>query len=344
LGVVVGFTPWNGAHVLAWRTVLTPLAFGNTLVLKPSEFAPVSAGLLVAEVLEEAGLPAGVLNVLTNSPHQIGLLADRVFDNDSVRLIMFTGSAPTARSIAERAGRALKRTVLELGGYNPMIILDDVDIQAAVGSAIFSSFFHQGQICMNARKIIVEASIAAEFRDKLVERTQQLRVGDPSDPKTLVGPLIHDQAAQTVLRQIAAAVSAGGKVLTGGTSNRRLVQPTILEGVGSGASAHREEIFGPVVLLQEVADAEEAIEVANATPYGLTASVLSGKQDRGLAVAQRIDAGMVQVNDGTMGGEPSLPNGGMKHSGWGYTGPVGMHDFTEIRQTTFQAQVAPTPL
>lgn len=344
LGVVFGITPWNGAHILAWRTILTPLAYGNTVVLKPSEDAPVVAGLMIAEVMEEAGLPAGVLNVITNAPGEIGPVADAVFESDAVRLIMFTGSAPTARRLAERAGRHLKRTVLELGGYNPLIVLADADVDRAVEAALFASFYHQGQICMNARKIIVERPLMAQFTDAFVARAETLVRGDPADPATFIGPLITDRAAELVEAQVAEAVAAGGRVLTGGTRDGRLFAPTILADVPATADAAREEIFGPVVLVEAADSGEDAVRIANATCYGLSAAILSGNADRALSLAHGLEAGMIQVNEQTVAGEIGFPNGGVKQSGWGYTGPAGLHDFTEIRQMSVQAAIGAYPV
>src|ERR1700758_5796051 len=179
LGVVASFTPWNGANILSWRAVLNPLAAGCTVVVKPSEFAPISAGLMVAEIAEEAGFPAGVVNVVPHAPGAAAPIADEFFASDDVRCINLIGGVKTARMLAERAGRTLKRTVLELGGDNPMIVLDDVDMDYAVRSATFGSFFHQGQICMNTRKIIIHRSLYEEFLDKFVARTRTLPSGDP---------------------------------------------------------------------------------------------------------------------------------------------------------------------
>lgn len=344
LGVVFGITPWNGAHILAWRTILTPLAYGNTVILKPSEDAPITAGLLLAEIMEEAGLPPGVLNVLTNAPGAIGPIADAMFESDAVRLVMFTGSVPTARILAERAGRHLKRTVMELGGYNPMIVLADADLDRAVDAALFAAFYHQGQICMNARKIIVEDALFDAFEQRFAERTTALPLGDPAEPSTFVGPLITERAAALVERQVQEALAAGARIVTGGSRTGRLFQPTVLADVPATAEAAREEIFGPVVLLERAANADEAARIANSTCYGLSAAVLGGNADRALAVAQQLEAGMIQVNDQTVAGETGFPNGGVKHSGWGYTGPAGMHDFTEIRQTSVSQSISSYPV
>ena len=228
LGVVAGITPWNGAHVLAWRTVVNPVAFGNTVVLKPSEEAPVSAGLLLPEIMAEAGFPAGVVNVVTHAPGEAAPIADEFFERPEVRCINFTGSSATGRLLAERAGRHLKRCVLELGGYNPLIVLADADLEYAVEAAAFAAFFHQGQICMNARKVIVERPVYDEFMERLVARTAALSIGDPAKAGTVIGPLINAAAVQRVAREVNEAVEAGAKVLAGGRADGPCYQPTIL--------------------------------------------------------------------------------------------------------------------
>lgn len=185
LGVVASFTPWNGANVLSWRAVISPVAAGNTVVVKPSEFAPVSAGIMLAEVAEEAGFPAGVINVVTHAPGAAGAIADEFFERSEVRVINLIGGVKTARMLAERAGRLLKRTVMELGGFNPMIILDDVDMDYAVRTATFGSFFHQGQICLNTRRIIIQRKIYGEFLAKLWLGHRACRRATPSTQRPL---------------------------------------------------------------------------------------------------------------------------------------------------------------
>src|ERR1700737_1788367 len=182
LGGVASFTPWNGANILAWRAVLNPLVAGCTVVVKPSELAPVSAGVVVAEIAEEAGFPPGVINVVPHAPGAASAIADEFFASDLVRCINLIGGVKTAKMLARRASDTLKRTVLELGGYNPMIILDDVDVDYAVRMATFGSFFHQGQICLNTRKIIIQRGIYDEFLEKFVARVKTLPSGDPLDP------------------------------------------------------------------------------------------------------------------------------------------------------------------
>jgi acyl-CoA reductase-like NAD-dependent aldehyde dehydrogenase len=344
IGVVAGISPWNGAHVLAWRTVVNPLAFGNTVVLKPSEEAPISAGLLIAEIMDEAGFPAGVINVVTHAPGGAVPIADEFFDRREVRCINFTGSSATGRILAERAGRALKRCVLELGGYNPLIVLADADLDYAVEAAAFAAFFHSGQVCMSARKVLVEEPVYDEFIGRLTERAGSLRVGDPADPGTIIGPLINRAALERVSREVSDAVAEGAKVLAGGAVDGPCYRPTILTDVPAGARIHSEETFGPVVVAQRVDDADEAIAIANSTSYGLSAGLITRDHQRGFALARRIDAGVVHVNDQTIGDEPQLPLGGVKDSGWGRSGPHSMDDFTELQWVTTREGTGTFPI
>jgi acyl-CoA reductase-like NAD-dependent aldehyde dehydrogenase len=334
LGVVAGISPWNGAHVLAWRTVVNPLAFGNTVVLKPSEEAPVSAGLLVAEIMAEAGFPVGVVNVVTHAPGEAVPIADEFFDRPEVRCINFTGSSATGRILAERAGRALKRCVLELGGYNPLIVLADADLDYAVEATAFAAFFHSGQICMNARKVLIEQPVYDAFLGRLTARAQALPTGDPAAPGTVIGPLITPAALGRVAADVDEAIAAGATVLAGGTADGPCYRPTILADVPAGARIHSEETFGPVLVAQPVRDANEAVAIANSTRYGLSAGLITSDNQRGFALARRIDAGVVHVNDQTIADEPQLPLGGVKDSGWGRSGPQSMADFTELQWIT----------
>ena len=330
LGVVASFTPWNGANILSWRAVLSPLAAGNTVVVKPSEFAPVSAGLMVAEIAEEAGFPPGVINVVTHAPGAAPAIADEFFASNDVRCINLIGGVKTAKALAERAGRTLKRTVLELGGYNPMLVLDDVDVDEAVRAATFGAFFHQGQICLNTRKVIVRREIYDEFLTKFVARTKTLAAGDPQDPATIIGPLITPQAVQTVDERVREAVAAGAKVHTGGTYEGQIYQPTILTDVPYDVTMSNDETFGPVVIVEPVDSDDEAVAVANRVQYGLTSSILAGDTYRAFELAPRIQAGIVNVNSPTVNDEIHAPMGGVRDSGWGRTGPDSLADFTDV--------------
>ena len=330
LGVVASFTPWNGANVLSWRAVISPVAAGNTVVVKPSEFAPVSAGIMVAEVAEEAGFPAGVINVLTHAPGAAGAIADEFFERPEVRVINLIGGVKTARMLAERAGRTLKRTVLELGGFNPMIILDDVDMDYAVRTATFGSFFHQGQICLNTRRIIIQRKIYDEFLKKFVARTNTLPAGDPLDPKTIIGPVITSAAVKLIDERVKEAVARGAKVHAGAKYDGQIYYPTILTDVPLDAAIANEETFGPVVVVEAVGTPEEAVDAANRTLYGLTSSILAGNTYKAFEMAPKVLAGIVNVNSPTVNDEIHAPMGGVRDSGWGRTGPRSLDDFSDV--------------
>ncbi|HEX6987184.1 MAG TPA: aldehyde dehydrogenase family protein, partial [Planctomycetaceae bacterium] len=219
VGVVGAIAPWNAALILSARSITTPLALGNTVVLKPSELSPYVGGLLWGEIFTEAGLPEGVLNIVTHAPGEAGPIGDELAENPAVRVINFTGSTETGRRIAEAAGRNLKRVVLELSGSNPLIVLADADLDYAVDAAAFGSFFHQGQICMSARRILVEEPIADTFVERLVERTNGLKSGDPKEQGTIIGPLITDEAVAKVKSRVDDAVKNGAKLLAGGDAD-----------------------------------------------------------------------------------------------------------------------------
>ena len=329
LGVCASFTPWNGANILSWRAVISPVAAGNTVVVKPSEFAPVSAGIMVAEVAEEAGFPAGVINVVTHAPGAAGPIADEFFDRPEVRIINLIGGVKTARMLAERAGRTLKRTVLELGGFNPLIILDDVDMDYAVRTATFGSFFHQGQICLNTRRIIIQRKIYEEFLTKFVARTSGLPAGDPLDHKTIIGPIITRDALQMIDDRVK-DVAKGAKVHAGAKSDGQIYYPTILTNVPLDGAIANEETFGPVVIVEAVDTPEDAIAAANRTMYGLTSSILARNTYKAFEMAPKVLAGIVNVNSPTVNDEIHAPMGGVRDSGWGRTGPRSLDDFSDV--------------
>jgi len=336
LGVVAGFTPWNGAFYLAWRAFLLPMAFGNTTVIKPSELSPLSAGLIHAEILEEAKFPAGSFNVVTHAPGEAAAIADVFFESRAVRCINFTGSDRTARMLGERAGRALKRMVLELGGFNPMIVLSDADVDESVKAATFGAFIHQGQVCMNTRKIYIDRSIHDEFVTKLAARVSALKTGNPVEPGVIIGPLINQAAVDQTAARIKDALDRGATLVTGGSSEGLVFAPTILTDVPKEAicTSGCDETFGPLLVVEAFDDAEAALAAAQDTPYGLSASIMTRDHARGFDMAQRLDAGIVHINAPTMASEAALPVGGVKDSGWGRSGHYAMEDFTEARLTT----------
>jgi acyl-CoA reductase-like NAD-dependent aldehyde dehydrogenase len=344
VGVVGAIAPWNAALILSARSLAAPLVLGNTLVLKPSEWSPVSGGLIWGEIFADAGLPAGVLNIVTHAPGEAGAIGDELVANPAVRRINFTGSTATGRRLAEAAGRHLKRVVLELGGYNPLIVLGDADLEYAVNASAFGAFLHQGQICMSARKIIVERSIADEFVDRLAEKTKTLKAGDPKEHDTIIGPLINEQALATVKARVDDAVAKGARVLAGGNAVGPCYQATLLADVPEESEFARVETFGPVAAIEVVDTPEDAVKRANATTYGLSAGIITSDADRGFALAQQVDAGIVHVNDQPVGDEPQMPFGGVKDSGWGrFGGQAVMDEFTELRWVTIQSGTHPFP-
>ncbi|WP_397473274.1 aldehyde dehydrogenase family protein [Pusillimonas sp.] len=334
LGVVAGISPWNGALALGFRTIVAPLACGNTVVLKPSEEAPVSAGLLMGEIMTEAGFPPGVVNVITHAPGAVGPVADQLFESDKVRAYNFTGSSATGAMLAARAGQHLKRIALELGGYNPMIVFEDADLDYSVDTAIFAAFFHQGQICMNTRKILVQRSRYEDFLTRFGARARQIKAGDPSNPQNKIGPLINDAAVGKVKLAIKQAVDKGARIVAGGGADGRCVEPTVLVDVPKDAPIHCEEVFGPVVLVQPFDSEQEAVDAANGTDYGLTASIMTTDVWKGITLGGRIQAGMVNINGPTMGGEPQIPFGGVKDSGWARFGRWAIETFTDLNLVT----------
>ena len=344
VGVVGAFAPWNAALILSARSIAAPLALGNTVVLKPSEWSPWTGGLLWGEIFSEAGVPAGVLNVVTHAPGDAGPIGAALIEHPAVRRLNFTGSSAVGRLIAEAAGRNLKRVVLELGGYNPLIVLADADLEYAVNASAFGSFLHQGQICMSTRRIVVERTIADEFVSKLVEKTKGLKTGDPKEHDTIIGPLINADALAMVQGRVRDAVAAGATVLAGGEAVGPCFQATLLTDVPPDSEFARHETFGPVASIEVVDDADEAVARANATSYGLSAGIITGNRERGFALAQRIESGIVHVNDQTVADEPQMPFGGVKDSGFGrFGGQAVVDEFTELRWVTMRGEGHPFP-
>ena len=337
VGVVAGIGPWNAPLILSLRSVCLPIAYGNTAVLKPSTESSAAGGVVIAEVFHEAGFPKGVLNLVTNGPGRSGEIGDEFIENPKVRRISLTGSTAVGRQVAEKAGRYLKRVALELGGQNPLIVLRDANIDNAVKAAAFGAFLHQGQICMSTRRIIVEKPIAKEFIDQFVKKVSTFKVGNPKEPDTIIGPLINKYQFDEVKKSVDAAVRDGAKVLCGGKSEGLCCYPTVLTDVKPGTPFCCEETFGPVVSVIEVENEEEAVAVANDTGYGLSASVFTGDFMKGLDLAERIESGMVHINDQTVHDEPQVPFGGIKDSGWGrFGGKAALEEFTELRWISVQ--------
>ncbi|MFJ5985622.1 aldehyde dehydrogenase family protein [Lentzea sp. NPDC092896] len=334
LGVVAAFAPWNAPVILSARAVAAPLAAGNTVVLKPSEDAPIAAGLFIADVLREAGLPAGVLNVVTNAPADAAAVAEALITDSRVRAVNFTGSTEVGRIVGTLAAQHLKPAVLELGGKNSLLVLDDADLDHAVDAATFGAFHNAGQICMSTDRILVHRSVAEEFTAKLAAKVGSLPHGDPADPGTVIGPVINPRSASRVAALVAEAVEAGATVRAGGNGGA-----TVLDGVTPSMRVFQEEIFGPAVIVVPVADDDEAVAVANDTEHGLTAGILTEDSRRGLALAQRIRTGIVHVGNQTVDDEPQAPFGGVKSSGYGrFGGRWGLEAFSATRWVTVASE------
>ncbi|HZU82353.1 MAG TPA: aldehyde dehydrogenase family protein, partial [Polyangiaceae bacterium] len=272
IGVVGVISPWNFPLQLSNRSVAPALAVGNAVVLKPASDTPVTGGLLLAKIFEEAGLPPGVLNVVVGAGSDIG---DAFVDHPTPRVISFTGSTPVGRHIGERAGRALKRVCLELGGNGPFIVLDDADLDRAIDAAVVGKFLHQGQICMAINRVLVHAARYDEFVDRFARRVRTLKVGNPLDPHTVIGPIISRRQLESVERKVESTLARGARAVVRGETKGLVMPPVVLADVTNDMPAAREELFGPVAPILRVRDEEEALHVANDTEYGLSSAVFT---------------------------------------------------------------------
>ncbi|MEV0276816.1 aldehyde dehydrogenase family protein [Streptomyces sp. NPDC050610] len=334
VGVVGVISPFNFPFLLSVKSVAPALALGNAVVLKPHQNTPVCGGGLVAKVFEEAGLPGGVLNVVITDIAEIG---DALIEHPVPKVISFTGSDKVGRHVATVAAANFKRTILELGGNSALIVLDDADVDYAVDAAVFSRFIHQGQVCMAANRVLVDRRVEREFTEKFVAKVKSLKVGDPRDPATHIGPLINAGQAEAVSALVDQTVADGATALVHGTADGTLVGPSVLTGLPEGSPVLGQEIFGPVALLIPFDGEDEAVRIANSTQYGLSGAVHTGDVERGVRIAKRIDTGMIHVNDGTVHDEAIVPFGGEKNSGVGRLNGDSMVDaFTTTKWISIQ--------
>ena len=334
-GVCLAIAPWNAPVILATRAIAMPIACGNTVVLKASEQCP-GTHRLIGTALTKAGLPAGVINVITNAPEDAAEIVAALVAHPAVRRINFTGSTKVGKIIAKLAAEHLKPALLELGGKAPLVILDDADIDGAVNAAIFGAFMHQGQICMSTERIIVHQAIADEFVAKLAARAAQLPAGDPRG-HVVLGSLISLEAAKKMEALISDAEAKGAKLVAGGKRTGTVVEATLLDHVTSEMRIYSEESFGPVKPIIRVADEEEAIRVANDTEYGLSAAVFSRNIQRAMTIAARIESGICHINGPTLHDEAQMPFGGVKGSGYGrFGGKAAIAEFTDLRWITIE--------
>jgi acyl-CoA reductase-like NAD-dependent aldehyde dehydrogenase len=316
--------------ILGCRAIATPLACGNTVILKASERCPRTHGLIVA-AFAAAGFPDGVVNLVTNEPQHAGEVVGALIDHPAVRRINFTGSTAVGKIVAKRAAEHLKPVLLELGGKAPLIVLDDADLDEAVKAAAFGAFMNAGQICMSTERIIVVEAIADEFVRRLAEKAAAM-------PSPAVGAQV-DEAAQANLRDLVSdAISRGARSISPGLA-------MVLDGITPAMRLYRDESFGPVVGIIRVADEEEAIEVANDSEYGLSAAVFTRDTARGLQVARRIRSGICHINGATVQDEPQMPFGGVGSSGYGrFGGKAGIDAFTELRWITIAGEPGHYPI
>ena len=343
VGVVLGMAPWNAPVILGIRAVALPLACGNTVVLKASETCP-GVHALIATVFEEAGLPAGVVGVVTHSAADAPALVAALIAHPAVKRVNFTGSTKVGRIIAVECAKHLKPVLLELGGKAPMIVLEDADLDEAVKAAAFGAFMNQGQICMSTERLVVVESIADEFLRRFSAFVATLPVGDPRGGPVFLGSVVDEKSAAFVDDLVADARGKGATIHGGAARTGTVMHAAIVDGVTPAMRLYAEESFGPVVAVVRVKDAEEAIRVANDTEYGLSAAIFTKDVARGLALAQRIESGICHVNGPTVHDEAQMPFGGVKGSGYGrFGGRAGIAEFTDLRWITVETRPGQYP-
>lgn len=336
IGVCVGIAPWNAPVILGVRAVAMPLACGNSVVFKASEACP-GVHRLIGTALHEAGVPDGVVNVITNAPDDGPEIVGALIDHPGVRHINFTGSTRVGRIVAERAARHLKPVLLELGGKAPLIVLDDADLNEAVNAAAFGAFMNQGQICMSTERIVVDDKVADEFVERLSKKAAGLPLADPSLGPTVLGSMVDARSATHVTELIDDALAKGARLTAGGTREGTLISATVLDRVTQAMRIYGEESFGPVVSIIRVKDDEEALSAANDTEYGLSAAIFSQNIPRALKLAGRVQSGICHINGPTVQDEPQMPFGGVKASGYGrFGGMASIEEFTTLRWITVQ--------
>lgn len=336
VGVVAVISPWNWPLHLSTRSILPALALGNAVVVKPAAETPVTGGLLIARILEEAGLPPGLFSVIVGEPGDIG---DAFVQHPASRVVSFTGSTKVGRHIGQMAVTAtnLKKAMLELGGNAPLVVLDDADLEQAVHTAIVAKFLHQGQMCIATNRIIVLDSLHDAFVEAYVAYASSLKVGDPNQVDTVIGPIISQRQLDRITGMIAQARTDGAQLRLGRPAERLLLGPHVFTDVTQSMALAQNEIFGPVAPVLRAKDEADALRMANDTDYGLTSAVLTGNTYRGEQFARQIRAGMSHVNDVTAIDMPALPFGGDRNSGIGRFGSKGMIDaFTSEHWVSIQ--------
>jgi aldehyde dehydrogenase (NAD+) len=343
VGVVGVISPWNFPLNLSMRSVAPALAVGNAVVLKPAGDTPVTGGLIIAKIFEEAGLPEGVLSVIVGAGSDIG---DAFVCHPVPRVISFTGSTPVGRRIAENAykSKIIKKLSLELGGNGPFVVLDDADLDLAVKAAVYGKFMHQGQICMITNRIIVDVKLYDEFVDRFADRVRKLKSGDPMDPSVQIGPIINKKQLEGLQKRIEEGRQEGARLVVGGEAKGQVLPPQVFADVRNDMSIAQNELFGPVAPIIRAQNEEDALRIANDTEYGLSSAVWTRDLERGVSFARKIEAGMTHVNDTPVNDLPNQPFGGEKNSGIGrFNGHWILDEFTTDHWITVQHTQIPYP-
>lgn len=334
LGVIAVISPWNFPFHLSMRSVVTAIAIGNCMVLKPASDTPITGGLLLAKIFEEAGILQGVFSVVAGLGSEIG---DYFVEHDTSKMISFTGSTLVGKRVGQLAvgGNHLKRIALELGGNAPLVVLDDADLDLAVELAVMGRFLHQGQICMSTNRVIVDAKIYDAFVGKLLIRTQDIVYGDPDQADTIIGPIINSSQVEKIKYIIDQALQQGTKLILRGKIQGNIIPPHIFIDVDPESSLAKEESFGPVLPVIKAQNEADALRLANDTAYGLSSAVCTADIERGTRFAMQIDAGMTHINSITVADQPNAPFGEEKNSGLGrFNGQWILEEFSHTRWFT----------
>jgi aldehyde dehydrogenase (NAD+) len=334
VGVVGVISPWNFPLHLSMRAVAPAIAAGNAVVLKPASNTPITGGLLLARIFEEAGVPEGVLSVVPGRGSEIG---DAVAGHEIPRVLAFTGSTEIGQRVAEKAAGNCALPALELGGNNVHVVTDEADLERAVDGGVFGSFLHQGQICISTNRHLVHESIYDDYVDALADRAASLPTGDPTDGDTVIGPIIDESQRDQILAYVEDSVDEGATLETGGDADGLVVEPTVLSDADNDMAAACNEHFGPVAPVIPYSSDDEAIELANDTIHGLSGSVHSEDMAQARRIADGIETGMIHINDQPINDEPHVPFGGMKQSGIGrYNGEQILDELTTTKWISVQ--------
>ncbi|WP_049987308.1 aldehyde dehydrogenase family protein [Halobellus rufus] len=342
VGSVGVITPWNVPLKLAVQSIAPALALGNGVVLKPAPDTPISGGLVLARLFEEAGVPDGIFNVVPGYGEDIGA---RVVEHPSPKAVSFTGSTTVGQQVGHAAVDGFKSAMLELGGNNPHIVTEDADLDRAIDGGLFATFSHQGQACISINRHLVHESVYDEYVDRFAARAADLPIGDPRDVDTVIGPIINETQRDKIVGYIQETVEQGATVELGGEYDDLFVEPTVISGVTNDMAAACNEHFGPIAPVIPFSTDEEAVKIANDTEYGLTASVHAGTEDRARRIVAKLETGMAHINDQTVNSEPDMPFGGVGASGIGrHNGEWIIEKFTTTRWVSVQEESRDYPL